>query len=449
MIERIAQFRHRLEEGVAERRVRTPHGTALLVDSLREIYDLNYLRAEHVGPFRDLAAEADAPLANCFHRRVIAEVGGDAVADAAVAAGWSSVPHLIMAHRSEPDRLVDTTMVREVTFEQLLPARLEVTLGEPWGEHEISTLLDEGKRRIMAAVATRFLAAFADGEIAAYCELRSDGATAQIEDVNTVARFRGRGLGRAVVQGAVEDARRSHDLVFLEALEDDWPRQLYAKLGFDIVGKRHFFTRFPNPLTRLRVRTPRLELRLATDAELAELAQVALAGIHPPEEMPFEHAWTDDLTPESFLAYHRQRLREAHPDEWHLPLVVFHAGRPVGVQELHATSFARTRRIGTGSWLGRAWQGRGLGTEMRAAALTLAFAGFGAAVAISGAVAGNERSLAVSRKLGYTVAGSHAISPRGVPVEHTDLELRRDDFVSPVPVELAGLEAARQALGIA
>jgi hypothetical protein len=36
-----------------------------------------------------------------------------------------------------------------------------------------------------------------------------------------------------------------------------------------------------------------------------------------------------------------------------------------------------------------------------------------------------------------------------VPVEHTDLELRRDDFVSPVPVELAGLEAARQALGIA
>lgn len=449
MIDRIRQFRHRLEDRVAERRIPTPHGTALLVDSLREIYDLNYLRAERVGPFDSLAAEADEPLANCFHRRVIVEVGGDAVADSAVAAGWSSVPHLIMAHVREPDRLVDTSAVREVSFDDLVPARLDVTLSEPWGDAEIARLLDEGKRRIMAAIETRFVAVVLDGEIAAYCEIRSDGRTAQIEDVNTVERFRGLGLGRTVVQAAVEDARRTHDLVFLEALADDWPRQLYAKLGFDIVGKRHFLTRFPHPFTRLRVRTPRLELRLATDSELDELARVALAGIHPAEEMPFEFAWTDDLTRESFVAYHHERLRDARPEEWHLPLVVFHGGRPIGVQELHATAFARTRRVGTGSWLGSVWQGRGLGTEMRAAALTLAFDGLGADVAVSGALAGNESSLGVSRKLGYAIVGSHAVSPRGAPVEHTDLELRREGFASPVPVEIVGLEAARSALGLA
>ena len=449
MIERIRRFRHGLEERVAERVVPTEHGTGLLVDSLREIYDLNYLRVERVGPFASLAAEAEQPLANCFHRRVIVEVGGGAVVDAALASGWSSVAHLIMAHRRVPDRIVDTDPVREVRFEELVPARLEVTLGEALGEEEIARLLDEGKRRIMAAVDTRFLAAVVDGEIAAYCEVRSDGDTAQIEDVNTVERFRGRGLGRTIVQAALDAARRSHDLVFLEPREEDWPRQLYAKLGFDIVGRRHFLTRFPHPFTRLRLRTPRLELRLATDFELGELARVALEGIHPPEEMPFEYAWTDDLTRESFLGYHHRRTQEAHPDEWHLPLVVFHGGRPIGVQELHATAFTRTRRIGTGSWLGRAWQGRGLGTEMRAAALRLAFDGLGADVAVSGALAGNEPSLGVSRKLGYAAVGSHTVSPRGVPIEHTDLELRREDFVPLVPVEIVGLEAVRSAIGLA
>ncbi len=41
------------------------------------------------------------------------------------------------------------------------------------------------------------------------------------------------------------------------------------------------------PLYRLRVRTPRLELRLPDDDALEQLYEIAAAGIHPPEEMPF------------------------------------------------------------------------------------------------------------------------------------------------------------------
>ena len=69
-------------------------------------------------------------------------------------------------------------------------------------------------------------------------------------------------------------------MVFLEALADDWPRELYAKLGFDAVDRRDFLTKFPHPLTRLRLRTPRLELRLPTVPELRQLYEVA-AGGHP------------------------------------------------------------------------------------------------------------------------------------------------------------------------
>jgi RimJ/RimL family protein N-acetyltransferase len=110
------------------------------------------------------------------------------------------------------------------------------------------------------------------------------------------------------------------------------------------------------------------------------------------------------------------------------------------VQSVRGERFREQRTVDTGSWLGRAFQGQGLGTEMRAAALYLAFTGLGAAVATSGAIEGNPQSLGVSRKLGYEVVGSHLVSPRGTPVEHTDLELRRESFSSPVPVELVALE---------
>jgi RimJ/RimL family protein N-acetyltransferase len=300
---------------------------------------------------------------------------------------------------------------------------------------------------VMRAVPTRFFAAIVDGEVAAYCELRSDGRVAQIEDVNTVTRFRGRGFGRVIVQHALDEGLRANEVVYLEALAEDWPRELYAKLGFEPVGERWLFTRFPSPLTRLRIWTPRLELRIATVAELRALFRVAEAGIHDAGFMPFEFPWTDGLDEREFVDFHRAKAEVTDPADWDLVLVAFFEGRPVGVQSVGAAGFAERRTVSTGSWLGREWQGRGLGTEMRAAVLTLAFDGLGAGIARSGAIQGNPQSLGVSRKFGYVQVGSHVVSPRGEPVEHADLELRREGFRSPVPVEIVGLGSLVQLFG--
>jgi RimJ/RimL family protein N-acetyltransferase len=439
VIDRIHSFRAALQDAATEQRVPTRHGDGLFAPSVREVYDMNYLRTEHPAPADELIMDAQGLMEDYFHKRVILERADPRTATSFRANGWTVVPHLIMAVAREPDRRVDTSMVREVSFDELAAARREVTVGEPWGDDEISSLLDDAKRLIMRAVPTRFFAAFADGEVASYCEVRSDGGVAQIEDVNTLPRFRGRGLGRAVVQHAMDEAGSTNEVVYLEALAEDWPRELYAKLGFDIVGERHFNTLFPHPLTRLRVRTPRLELRLGSDTELRQLGRVALAGIHDPDVMPFEFPWTDDLTEETVLDYHREQLRAFTAESWSLGLVVFYRGRPIGIQSVGAEHFAEARRVTTGSWLGKEWQGQGLGTEMRAAVLQLAFGGLNAAVAVSGAVAGNPQSLGVSRKLGYEVVGSHTVSPRGAPLEHTDIELRQENFRPPVPVELVAL----------
>jgi RimJ/RimL family protein N-acetyltransferase len=205
-------------------------------------------------------------------------------------------------------------------------------------------------------------------------------------------------------------------------------------------------------LARLRLRTPRLELRLATADELRALAEVARTGVHDPAEMPFEVAWTDNLDSptfvEEFLAFHRLRLAAATPDDWRLELITFLDGRPIGSQGLGAERFAETREVSTGSWLGRAWQGQGLGTEQRAAVLQLAFAGLGAHAALSSAWEGNHASLAVSRKLGYVDAGVTLAHPRGAPIPHRRLRLESAAFASPVAVEIEGLDALRSFAGI-
>lgn len=199
------------------------------------------------------------------------------------------------------------------------------------------------------------------------------------------------------------------------------------------------------PLYALRLRTPRLELRLGDREELENLARVAEAGIHPPGEMPFFVPWTDAIGEpgfvEGFVAFHEQALAHWVPDRWTLNLVAFLDGAPVGTQSLGADRFAAERVVETGSWLGASHQGHGLGTEMRAAVLELAFGPLGTRAARSGWIeSGAGRSAAVSAKLGYRETGTSIASPRGKPVVRHDLVLEQAEWRCPIPVELAAVE---------
>ena len=201
-------------------------------------------------------------------------------------------------------------------------------------------------------------------------------------------------------------------------------------------------------LWRIRLRTPRLELRLPTDAELLELYRVAAAGIHPPEEMPFGVAWTDTLNEEDFLAFHRRTWEEWSPETWECNFVTFVNGRPVGSQAITAKEFAAKREVGTGSWLGAPFQRQGYGTEQRAAVLEFAFRGLGAKAATSGPLVDNIASQRVSAKLGYRTTGMSELAPRGKPVPHYDYRMEREEWQCPIPVEIEGLEPCLPLFGV-
>jgi RimJ/RimL family protein N-acetyltransferase len=170
------------------------------------------------------------------------------------------------------------------------------------------------------------------------------------------------------------------------------------------------------PLFDLVVRTPRLELRLPRDHEFAALIEVIDAGVHEPGTMPFSVPWTDGdprLRARRSAQFWWGQRAAWSPDDWAFTGGVFVAGRPVGVQELSAKHFAAVRSVETGSWLGLAHQGKGLGREMREAILHLAFDGLGAVEALSGAFDDNASSLATSQSVGYEENGEARSSRRG------------------------------------
>lgn len=175
----------------------------------------------------------------------------------------------------------------------------------------------------------------------------------------------------------------------------------------------------PWPLFDLRLRTPRLELRLPEDDDLLALAEVARAGIRDPESTAFQIPWDELPSPafeRQFLLHWWQTRGSWTPESWTLTLVAVAAGQPIGVQDLRAQDFAHRRSVMTDSWLGRSYQASGYGTEMRAAVLRLAFEGLGALVAESAYIGDNIGSARVSEKLGYMPNGEGIVAPRGKPL---------------------------------
>ena len=133
------------------------------------------------------------------------------------------------------------------------------------------------------------------------------------------------------------------------------------------------------PPLNLQVRTPRLTLAGATDELLMRLVPVVRAGIADTQPLPFDDPMSlYEDNPEREWRWLRGiwagRAR-VEPAFWRLYFVVLVDGEPVGMQDLIGVDFARFGTVSTFSWLAPGTRGSGIGREMRAAVLQLAFAG--------------------------------------------------------------------------
>ena len=210
------------------------------------------------------------------------------------------------------------------------------------------------------------------------------------------------------------------------------------------------------PLLDVRVSTPTLELRAATDDLLDELAEAVRAGKTHADPAPYDDPMSfyepdPDVRVARWLRAIWRRRGTVEPGMWRLYFVVMVDGRPVGEQTLTGVDFATLGTVTTFSWLSTDLRGRGLGHEMRAAVLHLAFDGLGAKEAASDAFVDNAGSNAVSRALGYAPNGFEWATRQGEPALLNRWRLtkdawerrRRDD------VRLHGLEACHELLPLA
>jgi len=202
------------------------------------------------------------------------------------------------------------------------------------------------------------------------------------------------------------------------------------------------------PLFGLRIRTPRVTLSHPTDNDLEALNAVIAEGIHDPSFMPFDIAWTDappEIRPRQSLQHWWRTRATWEPNKWALTMMVREGDTVVGVQDLMASDFSARKEVMTGSWLGRKFQGKGIGKEMRAAILHLAFAGLGAERARSAAFEDNAASIAVSRALGYTDNGDEIKLRRGAPSRQIRFLLTRSAWEQRrrTDIQIEGLEPCR------
>ena len=162
------------------------------------------------------------------------------------------------------------------------------------------------------------------------------------------------------------------------------------------------------PLLGLRITAGPVELRGLTDDLLGPLAELAIRGVHDPDYMPFSVPWSIAPAaemPRNMAQFHWGQRARFSVDRWGMDLAVFFDGQLVGSQGFSTSDFPVTRIGETGSWLGREFHGRGIGTAMRKVICAFIFDHLDAEYITSGAYTDNPASLGVSRKCGYQENG--------------------------------------------
>ena len=193
---------------------------------------------------------------------------------------------------------------------------------------------------------------------------------------------------------------------------------------------------------------------MPTDDDVVELLEVAKAGIHPPDEMPFGMAWTsvEGAAFDRGFMQHYWRARAAFsPEAWFLNFMVELDGRPIGAQSIDAEGFPILRTVHTGILARprtpgtRARQGDARGGARvrirRARAL----------VAETSAFLDNGPSNGVSRALGYEENGFGSLAPQGVPRVTQQFRMTAEGWRARPrpPLAIEGLDGIRDMFGAA
>ncbi len=216
--------------------------------SLPAVWALNQLHISSPASADEVLALADEYQAGLRFRHIQVEPEATALelADALRGATWKPDREVLMALTAPPTREVNAQAVVELSQPQVA-GLMRRWLNEDFPGLDPATLdqLNEYGRREGELWAERAYGILDEtGLPASLTKLRSRAGTAWVEDVYTAPEARKRGFARALVTYVTDLARSGgHDLTFIIADDNDWPKHLYESIGFRPVGLTWTFHR--------------------------------------------------------------------------------------------------------------------------------------------------------------------------------------------------------------
>src|SRR5258708_5119749 len=242
----------------AERVTHVPGGVVVRHDRLAPKYHLNALLLDAPLNLSDgadaLCAVADEHLAHVEHRQVVFDdaAAADRLAPALLDRGWKCQRVVFMQWRGTEVPSAREGVAKRIGERTIRDIQLAMTIEETGTDndpdHAFAETLVAGEQALRTGTRWVAFGAGEDDRLTAsstlYLERREgQGGIAMIDEVGTLAAYRRRGLARAVVVAALETALRSAcDPIVIPADAEDWPRELYARLGFEPVGTQVSFT---------------------------------------------------------------------------------------------------------------------------------------------------------------------------------------------------------------
>lgn len=230
-----------------------PRGLLIADPAHPLVWDVNTLWLDDVGDAAadELVREAhrlQAP-AGLAHRSVavVDEDDWSRLAPGFSDAGYMQQVNAVMVHRGVPPAAPAEDVDTDADPALVAPAAAAYIAGEPFGADRdaASQVLSHVLRR-PGGVEERWCTISRDGAVVAYARLWQAADVAQVEDVVVLEPWRRQGLGRAVVAAATRAALElSPELLFIVADDDDWPKDLYASLGYEPVGRLAIFRQVP------------------------------------------------------------------------------------------------------------------------------------------------------------------------------------------------------------
>jgi GNAT superfamily N-acetyltransferase len=248
-------FDRTMRARAAQRTIGLDRGLLVLHDELPMLHHLNALVLDAPLP-AEIDAQAvtqlaDAHLGHLGHRHVVFDDADAAerLAPTLTRAGWTRDRVVYMEWRGDRSRPPEATEAHELSDAEGQSLELQILAEDAPGDGAIAAALARqlvaGQLAIRAHTPSHTFGAFVDGTPVSSATLfRGDTGLAAIDEVATLRAHRERGYARAAIVAALRAALElDADPIIVPADADDWPQLIYARLGFEPIGRQVTFTR--------------------------------------------------------------------------------------------------------------------------------------------------------------------------------------------------------------